>query len=209
MAALVSVSEVKNYLSISSNTEATNDANIAVLANYASKAIETYCSRTFAASNLTEIHDGGRSSIFLDNPPINYITAFSEYDGTQYVPLVGSTASEELANTNANANAVPAYVWNSDTGEVSRSSEGSSDLEVTGQQVFRNYKRGIKVTYNGGYTSIPDDIKLAALDYIKIIYKQDQASSSFSLSGETKEHRPLSANFPPHIRRILELYRII
>ena len=56
---------------------------------------------------------------------------------------------------------------------------------------------------------MPFDLKMATLDYIKILHKQDQDRSGFSFEGERADKYKLSADFPPHIRRVLELYRIV
>ena len=50
---------------------------------------------------------------------------------------------------------------------------------------------------------------MAVLDTVKLIYKQDQEKKGFSLEGERGDKYPLAASFPPHIKRILDLYRII
>jgi len=107
---------------------------------------------------------------------------------------------------------VPEYIWNSETGGIRRyidGVEGISDISVLPELMFRNYPRGIKVTYDAGFTSIPRDIKVATLDYIKILHKQTQENAGFSLQGESGKQHNLSANFPPHIRRVLEMYRIV
>lgn len=211
MTALVTIQEIRDYLQINSDEGPTTDANLGSLANYASSVVEDYCSRTFAAANVTEIHDGGHSSVFVDRIPLNSINVVFEYDGTNYVELIGPLSDGELPNVSANANAVIAYVWDTDTGQITRDTglgSGNQELSITFPQAFANYKKGVKVDYNGGYTTIPNDLKLATLDYIKILYKQEQGISSFTFQGESKEVPNFSANFPPHIRRILELYRI-
>tara|TARA_Y100000034_G_C6908219_1_gene422151 strand:+ start:5831 stop:6472 length:642 start_codon:yes stop_codon:yes gene_type:complete len=212
MAALVTVNEIRNYLNISSTEKRTTTDNLSSLANYASAVIETYCGRTFAAANVTELHDGGKSSIFVDRIPINSVNVLFEYDGYHYAELIGPEANGELSNLNANANAVIGYMWESDTGQIRRDvglDSGFPDLTINDRAIFNDYKKGVKIDYNGGYTTIPDDLKMVTLDYIKLIYKQEQDASSFSFQGENKERQPLSANFPPHIRRVLDLYRIL
>ena len=56
---------------------------------------------------------------------------------------------------------------------------------------------------------MPFDLKMATLDYIKILHKQDQDRAGCSFEGERADKYKLSADFPPHIRRVLELYRIV
>lgn len=213
MSALVTVQEIKDYLQITSDEKSTSDANLSTIANYASKAIESFCGRIFASSNVVEIHNGGRSAVFVDRLPINNVSEVAEYDGSQYVPLTASVLDTgELPNVAANASSTPGFVFDSETGKISRDigfDSGFPDLGIVKPFVFRNIMNGVKVSYNGGFDTIPDDLKLATLDYVKIIFKQEQGTSVFSLEGESKEVPRLSANFPPHILRILNFYRIL
>jgi hypothetical protein len=100
------------------------------------------------------------------------------------------------------------------TGEITKnlgSTMGTMDLNISGATNFRNYPRGVKITYKAGYDSadVPNDIIMATLDYAKILHKDRQDGAAFALQGEYVQERALSANFPAHIRRILDLYRII
>ena len=84
-------------------------------------------------------------------------------------------------------------------------------LSLMGPTTFQPYPSGVRVEYRAGYElgSIPYDLQLATLDFIKIIYKQDQEKKGFSFEGERADNFSLSSNFPPHITRVLDLYRII
>lgn len=84
-------------------------------------------------------------------------------------------------------------------------------LSITGPAAFAPYPNGVKVYYRAGYEQgkVPYDLQIATLDYIKTIYKQDQEKRSFSFEGERGDSFELSGNFPPHVRRVLDLYRII
>lgn len=209
--ALITLTQLKTFLVISSTEK---DTELLSYIDYATAAIESYCGRIFASASVTEIHDGGTTSIFVDRLPINNVSSVAQYDGTQYVLLTGSNLTNgELANTNvgANANAVASFVWNAATGEISRDvniGSGFRSLDFRQPITFANYANGVKITYNGGYDTVPSDITLATANYVKMLYKQDQATASFSLGGESKQQFALSGNFPPHIRRILDLYRI-
>jgi hypothetical protein len=206
---LVTLAEVKSYLTISGNS---NDANLNLYANYASAIVESYCGRNFESAYVIEYHDGGRSSIFANRIPINNVNAVYEYDGVQYVKLQPPTlASEMLPNVAANNMAIE-YTWESTTGQLTRSSGvpiARHDIDYTAPIAFSNYKKGVKIEYNGGYDTIPLDIKTAVLDYVKMLNKQESSMQSASFQSETKQATSLSANFPAHIRRILDLYRII
>ena len=118
----------------------------------------------------------------------------------------GSTGVKDDCRT------LPEFVWNSETGGIKRYTsgvEGVASISVIPETIFRNFPRGVKVTYDGGFSNIPRDIKVATLDYIKILHKQTQENAGFSLSGESGKPHALSANFPPHIRRVLEMYRVV
>jgi hypothetical protein len=84
-------------------------------------------------------------------------------------------------------------------------------LTLSGPAAFQPFPSAVEVTYRAGYEagSIPLDLQVATIDYVKLLYKQDQEKKGFSFEGERGDQFPLAGNFPPHIRRILDLYRII
>ena len=99
------------------------------------------------------------------------------------------------------------------TGEVSFDTgdgAGTPRLGFFNPKQFYNYPRGIRVTYNGGYASIPEDLKLATLEMIKVIYKGESGTASSRFQGESRDSHKLGIDeFPPQVRRILNLYRLI
>jgi hypothetical protein len=103
------------------------------------------------------------------------------------------------------------YIFSRDTGKISKQVETSKSMGIFGNPVFQDYNNGIMVEYNAGYeqSKVPYDLQLATLDFIKLLYKQDQDKKGFNFEGERSDSFVLSSNFPPHIRRILDLYRII
>ena len=84
-------------------------------------------------------------------------------------------------------------------------------LTLGGPPKFNPYANALNIKYRAGYEDgdVPFDLKMATLDYIKILHKQDQDRAGFSFEGERADKYKLSADFPPHIRRVLELYRIV
>ena len=108
-------------------------------------------------------------------------------------------------------NSASDYTYSRDTGSVKKHPNSNPNLPVSSIGSFLPYNSGVKVSYRAGYEEgdVPYDIQLATLDYIKILYKQTQATKGFTFEGEQGSAFPLSANFPAHIRRILDLYRII
>lgn len=111
-----------------------------------------------------------------------------------------------------------------DTGEITRDIGGQGvrgsyptvrnnypALTLSGPGTFLPFPSGVEVSYRAGYEegNVPLDLQLVTLDYIKLVYKQDQEKKGFSFEGERGDSFPLAGNFPPHIRRVLDLYRII
>ena len=75
---------------------------------------------------------------------------------------------------------------------------------------FFNHPNGVRVYYNGGFASIPEDLKLAMLEMIKVIYKGKSGTESMRFQGESSTSHKLSIDdFPPQVRRVLNLYRLI
>ena len=103
------------------------------------------------------------------------------------------------------------YQWYPDTGEITRhvgEDSARETMSLFGTRKFYNYPRGVRVTYNGGYDTVPYDIKLATLDYVKELHKGIE-SKQVSLQGESMIAFDYTNGFAPHIRRVLDLYRVI
>ena len=206
MTALVTLAEVKDYLTINSTTF---DAKLSNLINYASELVESYCSREFSAANVTyEYKDGGLPYVLVDRPPINNVWSVAEYDGTQYVPMVGTSLAGGLPNVAANANSAPGYSWKSDIGKIYKGFDITVNSGLSSQQTFTSYAGGVRVDYNGGYTTVPSDLKMCVIDIVKTLHKGMEASET-RFDREYIKASPYTGGFPPHIRRVLDLYRIL
>ena len=145
--------------------------------------------------------------------PDNDTALLIHFDGKN-----GATQAKDVHN------AINEFNFSRDMGEVTRDTGGAGTrgtyptsrtsypaLTLAGPPAFQPFPSGVRVEYRAGYESseVPQDIQLATLDFIKLIYKQDQEKKGFSFEGERGDNFPLAGNFPPHIRRILDLYRII
>jgi hypothetical protein len=87
---------------------------------------------------------------------------------------------------------------------------GTPELGFFRPLKFRNYPNGVRVIYNGGYAYIPDDLKLAVLEMIKVVYKGRGGSERVTFQGESAQSHRLSVDdFPPQVRRVMNLYRLI
>ena len=140
------------------------------------------------------------------------------------VMLIHFDQDNDATEANDVHNKVNEYNFSRDMGEITRDTgavgvrgtfptvrNNYPALTLAGPPGFAPFPSGVKVEYRAGYESgdIPQDIQLATLDMIKLIFKQDQEKKGFSFEGERGDNYPLAGNSPPHIRRVLDLYRII
>jgi hypothetical protein len=190
----------------------------------------------FAASNnsfTTNVVIGEGLVGYMDDLRISnsarYKTAFtpsayrlsSDKDTISLFHFDGLNKDTTTSDTHSSASQ---YTFSKDVGEITKDTGNISTrgtypvvrssypaMTLSGPPVFNPFPAAVRVEYRGGYETadVPSDIKMAVLDTVKLIYKQDQEKKGFSLEGERGEKYPLAASFPPHIKRILDLYRII
>lgn len=186
MSDLVTIDEYKEYAKIKSNTE---DSRITMLIATLSELIQTYCNRTFTVEEHVDYFDARTNMVALSNFPVDEITSLSisEDGGVEYEPLI--------ENEDFVVDKQVGYVY---------SRHGKNFLNR-----YSTPARSLRVEYLAGYEEIPKDLKLAIFDMVTY-YRLDQQTPSKSLMGGTVQNaEPYVANsFPPHIRRILDLYRM-
>ena len=196
----------------------------------------TISDSSFAVENLTftaNTEIGTTFKGYIDEVRVSNIPRYSanftpptkrfrpDDDTVMLIHFDGSNDDTEAVDVH---NKVNEYNFSRDMGEVTRDTgavgvrgafptvrNNYPALTLAGPPGFAPFPSGIKVEYRAGYESgeVPQDIQLATLDMIKLIYKQDQEKKGFSFEGERGDNYPLAGNFPPHIRRVLDLYRII
>ena len=71
----------------------------------------------------------------------------------------------------------------------------------------------VEVTYKAGYSATPQDLRLAIFDlityYLKEEYKGRKSLAGATLQNETSTTISEYIGFPDHIKRILDMYRIV
>ena len=116
-----------------------------------------------------------------------------------------SDAYVTLITENSDSSGKYEYIVNDDSDSITRTS-------ATGTKYWPKGHKSVKVVYTAGYTSTPEDLKLAIFDLVKY-YLKDERRERMSISGATVEN-PLSSSltgnigFPDHIKRILDMYKI-
>lgn len=195
MADLIRLSDYKEYKNINSTAR---DGKIQSLISAISSLVENYCNRKFTEYSTTpkvEWFDGKTNIVYLKEFPVIGVTSVktSEDGGVTQTTLTEAASDKK------------GYFVDLDAGSIFTQVE--TEKFITSYDVA--YK-SLEVTYTAGYTldDVPEDLKLCIMDLVHY-YENDENAPSKSLLGATIDNaQPYIANsFPPHIRRILDLYR--
>lgn len=181
---LVTLAEYKAYVGI---TTPTKDAAIELIITKASQLVKTYCRRSFldyVSTNKVEVFTGGNFLLLSEFPVLSVTSVeYSSDYGKTYTVLT------EFVD----------YVLNSQDGTI-------APINADGQ--FYATLNGYKVTYKAGFTSLPEDLKLATLDLVTYYLKGDfSVKSSRDAGSNTVQIEYITKNtLPSHISRVLDLY---
>jgi len=209
---LVTKAEYKAYQGISSTT---SDSVIDILVPKVSELVKTICGRTFVDyidDAKVEYSDGGGNSIELTETPVISVSSleYSTDYGKTYEVLTEFTHYVFARNQNnlrpLLMNTRPLEVYSGSP--YGNTNYGYMPYGTTANPIFPVAINGYRVTYNAGYETIPEDLKLAILDIIAYYIKNDSAIHSSKVgSANTMQIEYISnTQFPAHIRRILDLY---
>jgi hypothetical protein len=179
---LVTKAEYKTYMGITSTN---SDTEIDFLIPKVSDLVKSYCRRTFV-DNVSDIKveyfDGGFKELLLKETPLVTVAsvAYSANYGKTYANLVKFTD----------------YVI-----------QGDSIVSIA-YPVFPEGINAYKVSYFGGYSVVPGDLKLAVLDLIEYYSRNNGAvHSSRDLNPNTTQiNYVASTNLPATIKRVLDQY---
>ena len=183
---VVSLFDIKEHLGITQSN--TDDAYLSTLIDGISEAIEQYCRRKFAARRYTEYHSGDGSSgvLFVDEYPIVAVTSLHDDVDREF----GS--SDLIATGN--------YVVSGDDGMVELYDDETR---------FSKGTRNIKITYTGGYNTMPYSIGLAAMIWIDRIYKKkdrkNEGIESQNIGDKATTYR--IDDIPPEVKMLLNPFK--
>jgi len=153
---------VKEYLRISSSNDDTLLNNLIARAE---DEADMYCHRVFAAATYTEYYDGnGLSKMNLKHYPVNSITSIHDDLDREY-------GADDLIDSDD-------YVFEADSGIVKL-----DGLTFTGGI------QNIKVIYNAGYATLPDDVTDAIVKLVAAKYLLGQGAIN-AIEGEENFGRP-------------------
>lgn len=185
MADLITLAEYKAYAGLNTPNQ---DAQINALIPGICQYVETYCNRKFKyyiTEPFTEVFSGKYYPIQLKHHPVTQILQVKESvdHGATYTTLDEYTS----------------WVLDKEEGTV-----------VQPLGVFVAGINRYSVTYNYGFETLPDDLRLAIFDLVKYYMKNDMAVHSNKAPGTSQVQLDYQTNaaMPAHIRRILDLYKV-
>lgn len=196
MADLVTKAQYKEYKGIEHFKD---DGKIDSLLSPISELVKTYCGTSFIdhySTNKVEIfdiNDGQTTELFLTESPLVSVSSVKEREGitSAYVTLVNNTD----------------YYIDAEHDRLYR---------IDGDISSKSWAQGfasVEVTYRAGYSSTPQDLRLAIYDlityYLKEEYKGRKSLAGATLQNETSTTIREDIGFPDHIKRILDMYRIV
>ena len=194
MADLVTLSDYKDAEGIGSPKD---DLRISRIIPSVSELVKTYCANTFVdfvSSDKTEEFDiyWDTYAVQLTESPVISITSVGERSGYNQSYNTLTTGAHE-------------YYLDTRTDSVIRTNESGSRL---------NWKHGVgavKVVYRAGYSSTPEDLKLAVFDlvtyYLKDEHKERRTLGGASIQNQSSTTQRDNVAFPDHIKRVLDLYK--
>jgi len=200
MADLVTLQQYKDFAGLQGIQQ---DAKINVIIDNVSQLVKTYCGSTiidYASTNKVEyfnIQQGDDRVILAESPLIQVVSVEERTSqADSYVTLI---------TENSDSSGKYEYIADMDSDSVVRTTS-------TGSKFFPKGMKAVKVTYKAGYTSTPEDLKLAVFDLIKY-YLKDERKERMSIAGSTVENATSTSlrnniGFPDHIKRILDLYKL-
>jgi len=193
---IVSLNIVKTHLGIgTTGLDSWLDKALASV----TKKIETYCNRTFAATQHTEYHDGsGRKGFFfVKHPPIVAVASLNEDVNRDFAA--------------ATAYGATSYITYSDEGIVELL-DTSGDLTASlAPTVFGKGQQNIQIVYTGGYTDIPEDVAYGATEWIsKLYHRRDKKrwNVGSTSKGDISTSYVAIGTMPDDVKEFINPYRI-
>lgn len=181
--ALTTLSAVKTFLGISDTSE---DDKLTAMVASADAAIKQYCGRQLESATRTEYYSGdGSSVLLLRQRPVTSVTSV-HVDASGYAGQ-GTDAFGSSTAWTAGTDFFVRFTDESErnTGELV-AIKGPGAFTADGNpKTWGEWPNGvgnIKVVYLGGYTTVPDDLKLAANQIVAQL--RNTAEVGRDLSGE-------------------------
>lgn len=180
---LITKAEYKAYKGINSTTQ---DSSIDSIIPKVSAFIKNICKRTFVDyvdEPKTEVFKGGQFLLPSEAPVIQILSL--EY-------------SEDYGNTYTELTEYTDFVLDVE----------EEKIVPVGVSEFPKFINGYKLSYLAGYETLPEDLKVAAMDLVEYYLRNDGAVHSPKAPGTNSVQIEYisTTNLPAHIKRVLDLY---
>ena len=194
MADLVTVQDFKDAEGL---TGAKDDDRLNILVPQISELVKRYCGTSFVDYYST------------DKTEVVNITENTSVIIVSESPLVSFTSVKERTGP---TEAYTTLVVNQDY-YVDTTFDAVRRVTGNGSKNFQKGFGSVELKYRSGYSAVPSDLKLAVHDLITY-YLRDEHKSRRTIQGATLEQQGSSSvrnntDFPDHIKRVLDLYRVI
>jgi len=196
MANLITRAQYKDYTKMDHNKD---DSKIDTLVASISQMVKTYCGHSiidYYSATKTEVFDVEdllTSEVFVTESPLTSVTSVQER----------SSIADSYETLTANTH----YYVDTEHDRIRRI-DGSRGIDYWPQGFA-----AVKVVYNAGYSAVPADLKLAVFDlvtyYLKEEHKTQRSIAGTTLRNEGSTSIRNDIGFPDHIKRVLDLYKII
>ena len=197
MADLITVQEYKNAEGMTGQKE---DQRLDIIIPQVSDLAKKYCGTSFIdyySSVKTEtfsIRDRNTSTIIVSESPL--VSVDSVKERTQY-----SESYETLSTSDYE------YYVDIAADSIIRTNKSGSEI------YWASGVGSVQIEYKAGYASTPSDLKLALFDLVTY-YLKDEHKERRTIAGATLQNQGTSGvrdntDFPDHIKRVLDLYRVI
>ena len=201
MANLVTLREYKDFAGLTGVSE---DAKLNVIIPSISQAVKTYCGTSIVDYYSTDkveyfdITNDMTYQIMVDESPLVSVSQVQERDSQ-------SGTYTTLISEDSDGSGKYDYVIDTERDLITRTTS-------TGDKMFPKGRKAVKVTYRAGYSSTPADLKLACFDLVKY-YLKDERKTSLTIQGAQVRNEVSTSlrdniDFPDHIKRILDFYKV-
>ena len=197
MADLITVQEYKNAEGMTGQKE---DQRLDIIVPQVSDLAKKYCGTTFvdyfssAKTETFSIRDKYTTTIIVSESPLVSVESVKERRTYSEAYQTLTTGSYEY------------YVDIASDSIVRTTDSGSEKYWASGVG-------SVEIEYKAGYSAAPADLKLALFDLVTY-YLKDEHKERRTIAGATLQNQGTSGvrdntDFPDHIKRVLDLYRVI
>lgn len=181
-------------------SDSSQDGFLQTCADNAISTVTDYCSRDFRAEAYTEYISGkGAPTIKIKNFPLTSVSLLQFYDNSIYDYSNIITGSGDTINNST------------------RLLSESGEINLVKGYSFEPGENNIKVTYTGGFSTAPADIKGVCLEIAAVYYKNSYAGkgggrlglTSQNVGGQSSEGITFDVNLAKKWQQILNQYRNI